>query len=242
LSGPIKQIKSEFSLEKLQYLPTLVRGADSATKLLELAGELFLRDYPIDMERLTTIEEALPGGKIHNMKGLFIADLPGYQWNRKEFWDEARLSREQRAPSVMRHDILGALLHGGSLAEPTWRNILRIRDVPWLKDHSLGGEAVFPAAGYFSMACEAITQLNELSLDPVKFQGYVLLDVSIKNALVTPDDDTGIDVFFNIDHLYTMRLTPRQRGGNSASLPSPEKAYARIIWLEALVSIPARGV
>jgi len=198
LSGPIKQIKSEFSLEKLQYLPTLIRGADSATKLLELAGELFLRDYPVDMERLTTIEEALPGGKIHNMKGLFIADLPSYQWNRKEFWDEARLSREQRAPSFMRHDILGALLHGGSLAEPTWRNILRIRDVPWLKDHSLGGEAVFPAAGYFSMACEAITQLNELSLNPVKIQGYVLRDVSIKNALVTPDDDTGIEVLFNI--------------------------------------------
>lgn len=198
LSGPIKQIKSELSLEKLQYLPTLIRGADSATKLLELAGELFLRDYPVDMERLTTIEEALPGGKIHNMRGLFIADLPSYQWNRKEFWDEARLSREQRAPSFMRHDILGALLHGGSLAEPTWRNILRIRDVPWLKDHSLGGEAVFPAAGYFSMACEAITQLNELSLNPVKIQGYVLRDVSIKNALVTPDDDAGIEVLFNI--------------------------------------------
>lgn len=198
LSGPIKQIKSEFSLEKLQYLPTLIRGADSATKLLELAGELFLRDYPIDMDRLTTIEEALPGGKIQNMQGSFIVDLPSYQWNRKEFWGEARLSREHRAPAFMRHDVLGALLHGGSLAEPAWRNVLRIRDVPWLKDHTLGGEAVFPAAGYFSMACEAVTQLNELSLNPVNIQGYVLRDVSIKNALVTPDNDAGIEVLFNI--------------------------------------------
>ncbi|KAL8921987.1 MAG: hypothetical protein Q9208_005441 [Pyrenodesmia sp. 3 TL-2023] len=198
LSGPIKQIKSEFSLEKLQYLPTLSRGTDSAVKLLELAGELFLKDYPINMETITTVEEALPGGKIHNMKGSMIVDLPSYQWNRKEFWAEARLSREHRAPTFMRHDILGSLLHGGSWAEPTWRNVLRQRDLPWLKDHSLGGEAVFPAAGYFSMACEAITQLNELSPNPVKIQGYVLRDVSIKNALVTPDDDDGIEVLFDI--------------------------------------------
>jgi len=76
--------------------------------------------------------------------------------------------------------------------------MLRIRDLPWLKDHSLGGEAVFPAAGYFSMAIEAITQLNEVSADPVNIDGYVLRDVSIKAALVTPDDDTGIEVIYNM--------------------------------------------
>ncbi|KAL8969810.1 MAG: hypothetical protein Q9183_001817 [Haloplaca sp. 2 TL-2023] len=198
LSGPIKQIKSEFGLEKVQYLPTLLRGTDSAAKLLELAGELYLKGYSINMEKLTTIEEAVPGGKVLGSKGSLIVDLPTYQWNRKEFWAEARLSREHRAPAFMRHDLLGSLLHGGSLAEPTWRNILRIRDVPYLKDHSLGGEAVFPAAGYFSMACEAITQLNELSEKPVTVEGYVLRDVSIKNALVTPDDDNGIEVLLDM--------------------------------------------
>ncbi|KAL8653891.1 MAG: hypothetical protein Q9210_001842 [Variospora velana] len=156
---------SEFSLEKFQYLPTLSRGADSAAKLLELAGELFLRDYPVDMENITTVEEALPGGKIHNLKGSFIVDLPSYQLNRKD--------RKHRAPTFMRHDILGSLFHGGSFAEPTWRNVLRQRDAPWLKDHSLGGEADFPAAGYFSKACEAISQLNELSPNPVAMQRYV---------------------------------------------------------------------
>ena len=198
LSGPIKQIKSEFGLEKLQYLPTLIRGADSATKLLELAGELFLKNYPLDMGRVTTIEETLPGGKLHHLEGSFIVDLPTYQWNRKEFWAETRASREHRAPVFARHDLLGSFVLGGSLAEPTWRNVLRIRDVPWLKDHSLGGEAVFPAAGYFSMACEAVTQMNELSLNPVKIQGYVLRDVSIKSALVTPDDDSGIETLFDM--------------------------------------------
>jgi len=42
LSGPIRQIKTEYKFEKLQYLPTLIRGEDSASSLLKLAGELFL--------------------------------------------------------------------------------------------------------------------------------------------------------------------------------------------------------
>ena len=199
LSGPIRQICTANGFDKLGYLPTLLRGEDCAAQLLKLTGELFLRDYPLDMERITLIEEPLPSGKIHFVKGSVLVDLPTYQWNyAKNFWAEVRHSKEHRAPTHARHDVLGGVIPGGSLAEPSWRNILRIRDIPWLKDHSLGGEAVFPAAGYFSMAIEAITQLNELSANPVKIEGYVLRDISIKAALVTPDNDNGIEVIYNM--------------------------------------------
>lgn len=62
----------------------------------------------------------------------------------------------------------------------------------------LGGEAVFPAAGYFSMAMEAITQLNEDSPNPAHIYCYSLRDVSIKAALVIPDDDNGIETLFSL--------------------------------------------
>ncbi|TVY85299.1 Reducing polyketide synthase DEP5 [Lachnellula suecica] len=199
MSGPIKQIKVELKAEKLEYLPTLLRGTDSAAQILKLAGELFLRSYPIDMERVTAIEETSPTGKLTATKGSIIVDLPPYQWNyTKPFWAESRGSREQRLPKFPRHDVLGQAVIGSSLAEPTWRNMLRSRDLPWLKDHFLGGESVFPAAGYFSMAIEAITQLNELADKPVKIESYVLRDVSIKKALITPDDDNGIEVMLNM--------------------------------------------
>ena len=199
MAGPIKQIKAELKAEKLEYLPMLLRETDCAIQLLKLAGEMVLRSYPIDMERVTTIEEISPSGKVSGTKGSVIVDLPPYQWNyTKPFWAESRGSREQRLPKFPRHDVLGQLVIGSSLAEPTWRNVLRSRDLPWLKDHFLGGESVFPAAGYFSMAIEAITQLNELSDKPVKIDSYVLRDVSIKKALVTPDDDNGIEVMFNM--------------------------------------------
>lgn len=83
------------------------------------------------------------------------------------------------------------------MTEPIWRNVLRIQDVPWLQHHSLGGGAVFPAAGDFSMAIEAITQLNDDSPNPIQINGYVLRDVSIKAALVTLDNDAGVEVIYS---------------------------------------------
>jgi len=48
------------------------------------------------------------------------------------------------------------------------------------------------------MAIEAITQLNELQSSPAEIEGYVLRDVSIQQALVTPDDENGIEVLLNM--------------------------------------------
>lgn len=197
LSGPIRQICEFVGPENLKYLPTLVRDEDSASQLLKLAGELFLKNYPLDTKQLTLVEEILPSGKIHRFEGSVIVDLPTYKWNYSvNWWMEPRQSREQRAINHGRHDLLGARVPGGSTTELNWRNVLRMRDIPWLKHHSLGDEAVFPAAGYFSIAIEAITQINERR--PVEVSGYVLRNVSIKRALVTPNNDAGIEVICNM--------------------------------------------
>lgn len=39
-----------------------------------------------------------------------------------------------------------------------------MHEVPWLKDHCLGPSIVFPAAGYITIATEAICQANNMSL------------------------------------------------------------------------------
>jgi acyl transferase domain-containing protein/NADPH:quinone reductase-like Zn-dependent oxidoreductase len=201
MKGPIQQIKTLVKAPKVEYVSTLLRGENSAVNLLNVAGELWLRNYPIDMERVTTayVEDTSQDKYNHSGKGCTIVDLPTYQWNyARPFWAENRASREQRLPVFPRHDVLGQMVIGSSLAEPTWRNVLRTRDLPWLKDHSLGGETVFPATGYFAMAIEALTQLNELSENPVEIHSYVLRDVSIQKALITPDHDDGIEAILNL--------------------------------------------
>ncbi|RYP64004.1 hypothetical protein DL771_008975 [Monosporascus sp. 5C6A] len=81
LAGPVRQIKTELNLDKLQYLPTLVRGADCASQMLTLAGHLSLRNYPLNLERVTAIEETYPRGKVLPRNGNLIVDLPPYQWD-----------------------------------------------------------------------------------------------------------------------------------------------------------------
>ncbi|EER28768.1 polyketide synthase, putative [Coccidioides posadasii C735 delta SOWgp] len=200
LAGPVKQIRAERKLDKLAYLSTLVRGQDCAVQLLKLAGELFLRDYPLNMYRVTLIEQSLPGGKIDFRRGSILVDLPPYQWTygSKILFAEPRQSVEHRGPTHGHHDVLGRKLLGGSKTEPTWRNVLRVKDLPWLKDHSLGGDIIFPAAAYFSMAMEAVTQVNETTTAPTKIDGYTLRDISIKTALIVPEDDDGIETIFTM--------------------------------------------
>ena len=64
--------------------------------------------------------------------------------------------------------------------EPTWRNILRLADVPWIQDHKVINDIIFPAAGYVSMAGEAIRQLTGT-------EDFSLRNVFIKTALVLRD-------------------------------------------------------
>ena len=199
LSGPIRQICGKHNLSKLTYAPSLLRDFSDGEQLLKLAGELWARGSSIDLARVVTVSRFLPDGQEIQNPGTLLVDLPTYRWNySKTLWAEPRYSREHRAPQHPRHDILGSKLPGLSLAEPMWRNILRSKDIPWLKHHTLGGEIVFPAAGYFSMAMEAITQVNTSSDTPVAIDSYTIRDVSIKNALVIPDDDNGVESILSL--------------------------------------------
>ena len=62
----------------------------------------------------------------------------------------------------------------------------------------LGNEVVFPAAGYFAMAIEAITQMNTDSAVPADIHSFTLRKVSIKAALVVPDNDNGVETLFSL--------------------------------------------
>ena len=195
LKGPFKQICSANKYAQYTYIPTFVRGSDSAVCLLKTAGELLIRNYSLDVESVNSLEEItderLAARK--NRRPLILVDLPPYQWDySNRFWAEARFSQEQRSLTHARHDLLGSKIAGLSDQSLTWRNMLRHKDIPWLKDHSLGGAAVFPAAGHMSLAIEALRQVCELK--NVQLNGVTLRDVAIKTALVIPETDNGIEV------------------------------------------------
>lgn len=140
LSSPIRQICTEHNLDRLSYAPSLKRHSNDLVQILNLAGKLWVQNSAIDLRRVISNERILPDGSISRTRGSLLVDLPTYHWNySKDLWAESRQSQEHRAPTHMRHDVLGTKLPGGSHAEPMWRNVLRQRDVSWLKHHSVSG-------------------------------------------------------------------------------------------------------
>lgn len=95
LAGPIRQTVKA-SAATADYIPTLVRDADATACMLECAGSLFQRGYPIDFEVINHI------GKV-------LVDLPTYPWQRDgHYWSESRLSQSWRQREFSKHDILGS--------------------------------------------------------------------------------------------------------------------------------------
>ncbi|KAI1424281.1 hypothetical protein F5Y12DRAFT_753061 [Xylaria sp. FL1777] len=200
LAGPFKQICLDNKAfgARVSYLPSLKRHENDTDRLLAVAGSLFVAGHGVDLEEVNMSNDVGIRNDARKQKTKhLIVDLPPYQWNyEKRYWAEPRASAEQRARVYPRHDLLGSRVSGLSKRSASWRNLLRQRDVPWLKDHNLGGTAIFPAAGHLSLAIEALQQICEISGKP--FKGVKLRDVDIRTALVIPDDDDGIEVILNL--------------------------------------------
>lgn len=137
LAGPFKQICQANKFDRFTYVPSLVRNKDSAVQLLKTAGALFVQDYPLDVEEVNSIEDITVGAEVQkNRRPMLLVDLPPYQWNYGvRFWAEPRVSHEQRNLTHTRHDLLGSSIAGLSERSRAWRNVLRHKDLPWLKDH-----------------------------------------------------------------------------------------------------------
>ncbi|KAI0547773.1 hypothetical protein F4679DRAFT_586237 [Xylaria curta] len=200
LAGPFKQIRlsSQNIRDRIAYVPSLKRNENDADRLLALAGSLFVAGHAVDLEEVNMSNDGGMKNDTRKQKTKhLLVDLPPYQWNyEKRYWAEPRASAEQRARAYPRHDVLGSRVSGLSKKSASWRNILRQRDLPWLKDHNLGGTAIFPAAGHLSLAIEALRQICETS--GKTFDGVKLRDVDIKTALVVPDDDDGVETILNL--------------------------------------------
>ena len=208
LQQPIKQIQE--SLEASEgpsiYSSTLTRGKDAERTLLDLAGTLFLHQQPIALNRANRLTSTNEDSKSLVARSKIITDIPSYSWNHSALlWNESRFSQDFRGREHIRHDLLGSRVLGTAESTSQWRNVLKVKEVPWLEDHKLGSTIVFPGAGYLALAVEALSQIQK-STGSV-FPGVIFHQVHIQNVLVL--EEQGMEVFTD--------LKPSQISGVSAS-------------------------
>jgi acyl transferase domain-containing protein len=146
LRGPVMDTLKSLGpiASKIGYTPTILRNADAAESVLDTAAAAYVRGVNLNM-----IELNFPKTGAKNR--WFLTNLPRYPWQHgTRYWHDARIPRKHITRDGARNDILGLLANYSNDLEPTWRNILRLDDIPWLRDHRMQGIPVFPLAGYVS--------------------------------------------------------------------------------------------
>ncbi|KAK2764515.1 Type I Iterative PKS [Arachnomyces sp. PD_36] len=198
LKSPLDQIAK--SLEKsVSYAPSLQRKEDGRISLLQLAGTLFGLNAEIDLVSVNAVD-GVKGTELHLVHGCTAIDLPPYRYTYGPVsYLEGRASKEYRLRNTPRHDLLGSKVTGNAKLRPQWRNILRLKDLPWLGDHRLIPNAIFPAAGYLCMAVIAASQSYNEFPEPLQITGFSLRNVAIKSAMKIPEDDYGIEIVLSME-------------------------------------------
>ncbi|KAF4207594.1 hypothetical protein CNMCM8927_002671 [Aspergillus lentulus] len=188
LSGPIRQIlKHDNKLDAagIHYASTLTRKVDSVTTTLEVAGTLACLGSQVNFSAINDPLAEMLDTQV-------MIDLPPYAWNHsRSYWAESRISTTFRKRRHPRTDLLGALDRMSCPFEPRWRNFVRISEIPWLKDHKIQSNIVYPAAGYIAMAIEAASQHmleQEANRD---MSAFILRDVEIRAALVIQENSAA---------------------------------------------------
>ncbi|KAL2822603.1 hypothetical protein BJX63DRAFT_441226 [Aspergillus granulosus] len=206
LAGPIRQCLSETAVKAspIIYTSCLTRNQDAVQTLQTLVSTLVTHGHPLDIRHVN-----FPLGEDSGLRA--IPDLPSYPWNHSQrFWAEPRVSREHRLRKHAHHELLGTRVPGLASTLALWRLILRPSDTPWLRDHLVQAEMVYPGAGCLVMAIEGIRQLAD-SASPRTIQGYRLRQVEITRALVIPDTADGTEVQLVLNYPSASNLTPDWR-------------------------------
>ncbi|KAK1754268.1 polyketide synthase [Echria macrotheca] len=200
LQGPIKQILKEVggNAPKIPYASALIRKRDAVETAMELAANLFTKGATLDFGAINFPKSA--------KAPVLLTDLPRYPWNySNKYWQESRMTDKHRNAPGTRNDIIGTLANYSNDLEPTWRNIVRLDDLPWLQHHKIQSLTVFPMSGFLAMALEAASQ--KASSAGAHFDKFELKEVSVLKPFVIPDKDTEM----------TITLRPHQEGTLAAS-------------------------
>ena len=191
LAGFVKQSFASFREERIIYTTCLIRNRDAATTMLEAVTDLVKGGYTVDLR-------AVNFDRCERQPSVLI-DVPPYPWDHSvSYWHESRLSLSYRKRSVPRHPLLGAPTADSTSLEPSWRNVIRMSEIPWICGHIIQSNILYPAAGYIAMAIEAALQRSRLKDPAVTPSNYKLRDISFDKMLLVPNNVEGVETMFTL--------------------------------------------
>ncbi|KAJ5893876.1 hypothetical protein N7495_005567 [Penicillium taxi] len=190
MQSPIQAtIKQHFPENKSQYFAAMKRNSDLKEVIQDLAAALFVRGAEIDLDAINVFSESEKQPKV-------LTNLPSYPWDHTtRHWHNSRIAQNLCHPKFPRNDILGELCADNIDLEPRWRNVIRTDDHPWIRQHKVHGNSLYPMTAFLAMAIEGVVQLAHLQ--HIKLDRVELRDVRMQRMLVVPDT-SSVEVFLSM--------------------------------------------
>jgi NADPH:quinone reductase-like Zn-dependent oxidoreductase len=164
----------------------LARKKNALETALALAGTLWVKGAALEMG-------AINFPKTMAKPPAVLTDIPRYPWNHQsQYYHQSRFTDIHKFQNDPRSDIIGALAMYSNHTEPTWRNIVRLDDLPWLRHHQVQGLTIFPISGFVSMALEAAAQ--KASWDDIEFDTLEVCDLHVATPIILSEDDLEMTI------------------------------------------------
>ncbi|KAI0882956.1 uncharacterized protein GGS22DRAFT_190934 [Annulohypoxylon maeteangense] len=181
----------------IPYTGLLSRGQNDIEQLSAALGYVWTQ-LGFDSVQFSAVQTLLSG----NESKTVLDDLPPYPFeHQRTYWTESRIANhfKNRSTSHAPNPVLGTrCAEANTPGEISWRNVLRQKEISWLKGHMLQGQTVFPATGYVSMAIEAIKAVALDSNPDIPIGVLKLDDVEIGRAITFDDDNSSVETIFSI--------------------------------------------
>ncbi|KAL9609780.1 MAG: hypothetical protein Q9167_005476 [Letrouitia subvulpina] len=184
LKGPTSDTLAAIGRSEVDYFPSCNRNKPDLVALLEMIAGFVNAGLPMNTEAINRIDTE-NGRAIDHALVPPLTDLPTYQWDHSaSHWAETRVSKNLRFRQFPRHQLLGSRLSNDNPLNPTWRNMLRRKEVDWLEKLMDEGTDFLPKTSYILMALEAAEQIwINLSSDTAPTGMVRLNEVSFPNKL-----------------------------------------------------------
>ncbi|KAK0630367.1 polyketide synthase-like protein [Bombardia bombarda] len=183
LKGPTNQTLDSVRHEGIKqaaaivYVPSLIRGTAGSEALLDLAGSLFTLGSPINLGAVN---------QTNKTNSHVITGLPAYEWDKSVSYDvRPRATHEKFFPGEPYHHLLGRRVQSDSAKERVYRQVFSLDEAPWIRDHNVAGQVIFPMTGYMSMAIEAARRTTSTTA-----AAFLVTDFHVVRRLEIQEEET----------------------------------------------------
>lgn len=219
LQSPTKQILDSItsnskpnSPSQVAYLPSLVRDRGATESLMKLAGRLFAAGSKLEFAAINKTEHS---------PVQVVSDLPSYVWNKTaRYIQQPRLAAKKLLGGMSYKRLLGWKSPYSEGSEHIFRNVFTLDDLPWVRDHVINGDILFPFTGFVSLAIEGLRSLDPSS--STISEGVSLREFHVTESLKI-EEDHPVDI--------TTKFRPAATGTENIS--SSTWAFEILSWSDS---------